>query len=108
METQTERESRGTKWIANGRRYTAECLNCGAQGNTYTHPQLHRGDDDGPFYSDMKACGANGCEVILCPNCDQFSCDECGADHCKSHMKIWTDGDVSMRLCPTCFVRGEE
>lgn len=105
MQTQSERESAGTKWNHHGSKYTAECRNCGAIGNTYTMQQLRRGDDDGPFYSDMQPCHADGCEVMLCPNCDQFACEECGLSHCKSHAQTWTDGEVTLTLCPACMVR---
>lgn len=88
-----KQETPGRIW----RGLTVTCRNCSLTKRV-SREQIRRDDDVMP----MKPCSLDNCNVMLCRNCDQFTCFECGKLFCAAH-KV-TTRFANLALCNKCSI----
>jgi hypothetical protein len=82
---------------------SATCPNC----QTYFDRLPVDGDEDGNSYVVLPLTACATCGVLLCPCCEQFTC-EYGQVHCAEYVILIPDGrDKPLKCCGACASRCE-
>lgn len=86
---------------------TAECPECRASFDRL--PLEYDEDGMGCAVLEVTLCTDAACGKLLCPCCDKFACDGCGATFCADHLVSVPDGtDRPLHCCAACAAECEE